>query len=31
VAVATDALVNADRVLLPLNDPAAIAAWISET
>jgi molybdopterin-guanine dinucleotide biosynthesis protein B len=30
VAVATDAAVATDRRLLPLNDPAAIAAWILE-
>jgi molybdopterin-guanine dinucleotide biosynthesis protein B len=27
-AVATDAVVDADRAILPLNDPAAVAAWI---
>ena len=31
VAVATDAPVSAERELLPLNDPAAIAAWIGRT
>jgi molybdopterin-guanine dinucleotide biosynthesis protein B len=30
VAVASDAPVNADRALLPLNDPAVIAGWILE-
>jgi hypothetical protein len=29
-AVASDAPVNADRALLPLNDPAVIAGWILE-
>jgi molybdopterin-guanine dinucleotide biosynthesis adapter protein len=28
VAIAADAPVSADRVVLPLNDPAAIVAWI---
>ena len=28
VAIAADAPVSADRMVLPLNDPAAIAAWI---
>jgi molybdopterin-guanine dinucleotide biosynthesis protein B len=28
VAVAADAPVSADRLVLPLNDPAAVAAWI---
>jgi len=27
-AIAADAPVSADRTVLPLNDPAAIAAWI---
>ena len=27
-AIATDAPLDADRTLLPLNDPAAVAAWI---
>ena len=31
VAVATDAPVSAEREVLPLNDPAAIAAWIGRT
>jgi hypothetical protein len=30
VAVASDAVVATDRILLPLNDPDAIAAWIIE-
>ena len=30
VAVASDAPVETDRRWLPLNDPAAIAAWVSE-
>ena len=30
VAVASDAPVTVDRVLLPLNDPAVIAGWILE-
>ena len=30
VAIATDARISADRVLLPLNDPAAIVAWIRQ-
>jgi molybdopterin-guanine dinucleotide biosynthesis adapter protein len=28
VAIAADAPVSADRFVLPLNDPAAIVAWI---
>jgi molybdopterin-guanine dinucleotide biosynthesis adapter protein len=28
VAIATDAPVSADRMVLPLNDHAAITAWI---
>jgi molybdopterin-guanine dinucleotide biosynthesis protein B len=28
VAIATDSPVSADRPILPLNDPAAVAAWI---
>jgi molybdopterin-guanine dinucleotide biosynthesis adapter protein len=31
VAVATDAPVAAGRLILPLNDPAAVAAWIVDT
>ena len=31
VAVATDAPVSAEREVLPLNDPAAIADWIGRT
>jgi molybdopterin-guanine dinucleotide biosynthesis protein B len=30
VAIATDEVVAADRLVLPLNDPAAIAAWVLE-
>ncbi|HLY89305.1 MAG TPA: molybdopterin-guanine dinucleotide biosynthesis protein B [Acetobacteraceae bacterium] len=30
VAVASDILVETDRIMLPLNDPAPIAAWIIE-
>jgi molybdopterin-guanine dinucleotide biosynthesis adapter protein len=28
VAIATDAPVGSDRAVLPLNDPATVAAWI---
>jgi len=28
VAIATDAVVTADRTVLPLNDPGAVAAWV---
>ncbi len=31
VAVATDAAMAADRTVLPLNDPAAVAAWMADS